>query len=276
MSIENEEVEALDVQDEAPSENSVEAKARDLGWKPQEEFKGPPEKWRSAEEFMHRADTAAPLLKGRVDRLERQLASQQQFHEQQMAMQKAVYESQMQELKGQRREAIELGDVETTEALDSRIDDIRDKMREVPEPIKQPQISPELQAFADRHSHWLDKDAEITADAVAIGASLRQRQQSEGWTEKEFIVHLERRLRDLHGDRLEPKRDRSAVEGGTRGAPRGVKAPEGTVMTNKGPKSYRDLPPEAKEACEDMIGTKMFKGMTPEQARTFYVKNYIW
>ena len=57
------------------SENT-EQEARNLGWVPQEEFRGDPGKWVDAETFVERGHTIMPILKSNNKKLEEQLRSQ--------------------------------------------------------------------------------------------------------------------------------------------------------------------------------------------------------
>lgn len=49
----------------------IEERAREMGWRPQEEFRGDPGKWVDAETYVERGETLAPLLKVKNEKLER-------------------------------------------------------------------------------------------------------------------------------------------------------------------------------------------------------------
>ena len=49
-------------EDATPQPAETEDKARRLGWVPKEEFKGDPENWRSADEFMARGEQLLPIV----------------------------------------------------------------------------------------------------------------------------------------------------------------------------------------------------------------------
>jgi hypothetical protein len=51
----------------------VEATARSMGWAPKEQFKGDPEKWVDAAEYVSRGETVMPLLKANNRRLQQEL-----------------------------------------------------------------------------------------------------------------------------------------------------------------------------------------------------------
>ena len=51
-------------------EVNVEQEARTLGWVPQEEFKGDPNRWVDADTFVERGHTVMPILRKNNERLE--------------------------------------------------------------------------------------------------------------------------------------------------------------------------------------------------------------
>ena len=52
---------------------AVESIARRWGWKPKEEFRGPPDRWTSAEDFVARGENELPILRERNRNLDRQV-----------------------------------------------------------------------------------------------------------------------------------------------------------------------------------------------------------
>ena len=50
--------------------SDVEQRARDMGWVPKEEFRGPEENWKSAEDFVRIGENYMPVLKERLGKLE--------------------------------------------------------------------------------------------------------------------------------------------------------------------------------------------------------------
>ncbi len=53
-------------------ENPVEDRAYKMGWVPKDQFKGKPELWRPAEEFVERGETLIPFLNKKIRKLEKQ------------------------------------------------------------------------------------------------------------------------------------------------------------------------------------------------------------
>lgn len=127
--------------------------ASDMGWRPQEQWRGDPEKWKPAHEFIRSTvDVNTKLssrLKGVEDTLHRVASTSAQLTE------RAVAEAR-QKVLTERQEAIEMGDVAGVNAADA-------KLRSLPEP--EPLTPPETQDFQARND-WFGKDQEATAWAV--------------------------------------------------------------------------------------------------------------
>lgn len=49
----------------------VEQEARKMGWVEEELWKGDPDKWRPAEEFVERGKNIVPILRDRLEKMER-------------------------------------------------------------------------------------------------------------------------------------------------------------------------------------------------------------
>lgn len=66
------------VENGADEQAATETRARDMGWQPQENWKGAPEKWVDAAEFVKRGETFVPFLQHTRKRLEGELAQERQ------------------------------------------------------------------------------------------------------------------------------------------------------------------------------------------------------
>lgn len=104
---------------------SVEDRARDMGWVPQDEWKGNADQWRPAEEFVRRGEEILPIVKSRLEKSEDQVNTltrkiddltqdyNDRFERMQRTSQLAL-ERQAQQIKAhyetKKREAVELAD----------------------------------------------------------------------------------------------------------------------------------------------------------------------
>jgi hypothetical protein len=132
---------------EPPPDNgdaAIEARAREMGWKPLAEYRGPPGRWQPAKNFIERGENELPIvrdrnrrLEERVGRLEGEISGLRSTASEQLQIIKdlrdmgaranqAGYERAMAEIKSKQRQAVAAGDtpaydqlVEQAEALAS-------------------------------------------------------------------------------------------------------------------------------------------------------------
>lgn len=140
-----------------------ESAAREKGWKPKEEYEGDDNAWVGAEEFVKRQPlfdkikTQSKKLK-ELEKTVEAMAKHYQTNIQQ-AKERAIAD-----LKAQRKEAIELGDTNTVDQIDQKIDHVK----AMPDPDIQPKgMAPEIEQFVAENSSWFNKDEEMTSFAVA-------------------------------------------------------------------------------------------------------------
>lgn len=166
---------------EVPGEIApVEVKARELGWRPLEEYDGPEEKWVDAGEFVSRQ----PLFE-KIDSLKTELWKSKQEHQKEFnqikqhfnEMKEVEFKRALEYLKAQKSEAIESGDSKLVVEIDDRIDELKDqraaeKINQVPQEQKGP--NPEFVAWAEKNS-WYAQDTELRGDADAFAMAFISR-----------------------------------------------------------------------------------------------------
>lgn len=158
---------------EAPT---VETQAREMGWKPLEEFEGDRNKWVNAEIFVARAplfekiEADKKAHRREVEEL-KQAVKALADHNKNVSV--AAYQQALQDLKAQKRAALEDGD--TTKAL--QISEQIDEIRNNPPAIPQINTSPTPAIFVDwtNENPWYTSDPELRKEADVIGASLALR-----------------------------------------------------------------------------------------------------
>lgn len=274
----------------------IEQTARNMGWRPQEEYKGNPEKWVSAEEFVERGEHVMPILRENNKRLQKELENtkgqintlKQAFEESQESIKalkqhydestaRAV-EAAKRSLRDELRTARESGDTEAEFAIMDKLDELRDTERKAKETPKakeapkkkndsQPNADPEVTAWYEERE-WFGVDKKRTKAITRIAEDLRE--DGNDMVGVEFLDECERILLEQEGEKEEEpeRRPRSKVEGTpTRGNSRSVQA-----------KSFASLPREAQQACledaERLVGkNKAFKTLDEwkaEYAKTYY------
>lgn len=263
--VENADAEAPEGAD-APADNtpSVEDRARTLGWRPKEEFKGDESRWIDAETFVRRGEDVLPILKANNRQMEKALAARdselskvkatlERFAEHHNKTEQRAYERALRELKGDIAQAAAAGDVQGVLDKTEELSELQAEAKAKPAAQDAPQEPPEFTAWkAD--NPWFGKDKALTAATAALGEEL----VGEGYTGAALIKEVDKRLRAEFPNKFEnpARRQAATVEGG--GAP-----------PRKAGKTYSDLPPDAKAACDDFV--KRVPGFTREK----YVKDFF-
>lgn len=210
---------------EAPPPPSVEDIAANMGWSPKENWRGDPDKWKPAHEFVAAtADINAKLVAklNAVDQRTEVLARTYQA-----ATEKALAE-QRQQLLAERREAIEFGDVAKVEALDEEIQALPSTTQ------PQPAQLPEVQTFVEKHAAWFGKDQEATNWARNRAGELA----AQGIGPARQLATVERELGTLFPEYAEKPKPKPVAlsQPGNRGA-------------TKRALTLADLPKEAQQAA---------------------------
>lgn len=146
-----------------PTAVTVEDLAREKGWSDKEAFKGDPEKWVDAVEYLrgHRE----PILEKvgnysrEIKNLKKTIEQMAKFHNQQV---EAQVKKEVAALKAERREAIELGDVARVDAIDHQIHTT----------VQQTPVAPQNQVAGEvldwvAENPWFNEDKERRSFAIA-------------------------------------------------------------------------------------------------------------
>lgn len=267
------------------SEN-IEARARDLGWVPAEEYRGDPSTWRSAEDFVERGERILPIVKSHNRKLEADLARTNAEMHKMAALYKASQESiselqafheqnlkdrlaqQKLQLAGELQAARDAGDVRAEVDVQTRIAELgRTPEPKVAAPAPAPTPAPAAQAVdpalaAWRAANpWFGTDTRRTQTTMGIANLIAaENPDLEG---QAFVDRLNQEL----AARNQPGGGFSKVGGGRPSGEGGGGGGRGT--------GYDSLPSEAREACDrmakKMVGEgRAFKDMASWQ--TYYAK----
>ncbi len=143
------------VNDHAP--DPVDTLASEMGWAPKDQFKGNPEDWKPAADFIKAGRDIQKTLS-------RELKDVRSTVETMSRTQGALLQQQIEERDaywlGKRREAIQEGDEAAVEHADRQREHLA---RQVPSPHTE---DPAGRTFVERHSAWWGKDTEATRYAV--------------------------------------------------------------------------------------------------------------
>lgn len=272
---------------ESAAAPEVQQKAEKLGWIPPARFKGAPEKFIDAEDFIERGETVLPIVKEQNRRLQAELealkgegaktaaaleaaqtAIEQIEERHTVATQKAVEEARRQ-LKAQLAAASEAGDHEGIAELTDQLTKLKDaaddaKARPV-EKAPPPFVPPTDLVAWNEENPWFGKDARKTRLALTIAQELRE--GGETSTGRVFYEKVAEELAETLGVKDTPP---SKVEGARNGDEQDTRS--------KGKKGYSALPADAKAACDsdarNFVGPgKRYK--TQQEWRDRYAELYF-
>jgi hypothetical protein len=149
-----------------PEPNKFEESARAKGWKPKEEFEGDEGKWIGAEEFLKREPLFDRIKQttNEVKELKKTIEAMATSYKKNV---EAEVSKRLVELRSQKKEAIQIGDVEKVEEIDKAIEEQKQIKADVP---KQEDIKPEIKEFVDANP-WFNSNKEMADFAIAYNKS---------------------------------------------------------------------------------------------------------
>lgn len=124
---------------ETEANAELEQEAREVGWRPQEEFKGDPDKWLPAKDYLQKAETMLPILRGNLKTLKKELKDRDQKHIAELAAIKGTlgevrefyskaeeraYERAVKDVRAQMKQAVAEGDTEAYNAAEAQLDEL--------------------------------------------------------------------------------------------------------------------------------------------------------
>lgn len=289
----------------------MEARALKMGWTPKDRFRGDPENFVDAEEFVRRGEEFLPFLKSNNKALQKELnelkgtvASQANTlkanAEAMETLKKHNTEAAVRKVKEQRKETrlqIEAARkedkpelvVELQEQLDEQEDALRKAAEDEPEPEPTGRKaaprsngkddtdytkSPEFQQFLEDNPWW-NTDKRARAVSLTIGQELAAAGELADMTPTErFEKIAEETKKYLRMG--EPSRRTSKVDNGSSEHDDGANAHGGGGRRN-GQKGYAELPADAKAACENDAMRLVGEGRaykTIKEWRVAYAEQY--
>lgn len=236
---------------------SVEDRARRMGWVPKEDFRGDETRWVDAAAFVERGENELPILRERNRRLDGKLSEMEQTlrdfvkHHEKTA--KREYDRAVKDLEKQHKEAVSVGDVAAATEAAKEMAELK---ADAPKPADKKENDPVVAAWV-KDNAWFNNSESLNSFATAYHGELMKEKPGLSLAEnlEEVTKEVRRRFPEKFGN---PRRnDPPAVEGAGGGGSR------------KRGKTYTDLPPEARAACDRFTKQKL---MTREQ----YVAEYEW
>jgi len=256
----------------------IEARAYRMGWRPKDQYKGPDDKWISADQYIEVATESMPVLRktlktmeDKYDKTERRLAEMAEafnvYREFATKAEVRAYEKARSELVTERDAAIAQADVSAVKAVDAKIAEHEATKPAEPKRVDRtadpaPPLAPEIQDWIEANP-WFNDDPDMKADATDIDNGLRIREPT--LSIRDRLAKVKMKVQRLYPEKFANTR---------REAPSAVGSSNGVAARKKNEKSYENLPPEAKKACDKLV--LQMKGHKKPFTRDEYVADYEW
>lgn len=271
-------------QSQAGDERDYEAEARKMGgWKPKEEWDGPPEKWVDAKTFVERGETNPGILRQRVDKLDKTLAQERaeaQRREQETQKhldgmrrtQKFALERQREQFTAQieavKQQAARDGDPELynharqqeQQAQQAWAQEDKQLSEAYPQPQQQQQQAPppHVADWLERNP-WYQQDQAMQQIAIGIEQDLLAR--APGLSEAERLEKVSQRVREVLPDRFggqQQQQQKPQANGQANGQARRQGSPVESAQRMAGPQNsasgrFGELPGDAKREYKALV-----------------------
>lgn len=241
-------------------EGTIEEKAKAMGHVPEEEWKGDPDKWRPAKDFVERGENIIPILKKRHDDLEKKFgdlksdfditlkANRREVEEAKKAAYELAtkdYEAKIKTLDKKEFEAISDRDEEEYAKIKKERNDLKKPEAPKIEPV--PVDNTEFEEWSKKEK-WYTEDPELAKVANAQGVALFNQYPEKPLSE--IFEMTTKNVKLLRPDKFKnPRREEpGAVEDG-----------EGGPALN-GDKSFANLPKSAKDSYKRLAAEFKLKG----------------
>jgi hypothetical protein len=254
-------------------EEPIEVRARRLGWKPREEFaSGPPQNWKTAEEFVEAGDRELPLIRAnnrkletQVSRLSRDLTAVTESLAHMTEMQQKAYEraykKAREDLERQRDAAVEGADRAAFAAAEKGLKELDAEAPKPPPKPVQPRVAeppPEVLEWSDQNP-WFLADATLREKAERI--HMRIQQARPGLSLRENLAEVTAEMRRQHPEIAgeNPRRNGAAEVSGA--------GTDNGPTRRSGAKTFDAMPADSKAAYERYAKAMKARGgaLTKEQ-----------
>jgi hypothetical protein len=180
---------------ETPELSPTEQQASRHGWVPKEEWKGNPDEWRPAREFVERGEMIGKILaQGRE--LQDLKSAVQFMSEAQRKQYAAGYANAVADLKKQRDAALDEGDLKQAQQLNDKIADIKDQQKVAVAQVAQP-ATPTGPSYQFNQWHgsnsWYGADKVLTKLADSLGLTFKE--ENPNSTEADMLQYVEKTVK---------------------------------------------------------------------------------
>lgn len=235
---------------EAPQLTTIEQKASEQGWVPQDQWDGEPDAWRPAKEFLDRGELFKKI--DDQNRVIKQLKhTQELFARHHDKVRETEYKRALSELKAKKRDAYIEGEIDKVLEIDEEIEAVK-VARSIPAPQPQPEpaVNPVFTAWVQKNS-WYNDNKAMRAFADKLGNELGA---AGGISPSDLLTEVESQVKKEFAHKFQnPRRQQAAaVEG------------EGKAGAGKSQKAESfELSAEEEKACTKFV--KTIPGYTREK-----------
>lgn len=292
----DEEEDLQGLEDQGPSQEAIEREARELGWVPQDKFRGNKDKWVPAEEFLEKGKNLLPILRSTNDRLKGQLAERDRrldamaaqvenantaiarLNEHWSNANKQAVARAKEQLKEELKTAREEGDTDSELQILDKLHELREAEKTPePKPAAKPTPTPKDSAIAPENQAWFDARPWFGGDAPEDKKKSKAYQRiaedlrDDGSDLKgvEFLDEVERIYEEKNGGEAPPQTRRTSKTG--------TPTPQARSTSQSSAKGWNDLPAEAKQACMEFADSVVGPGKTyktVDEWKKEYAKTY--
>lgn len=271
----------------APERSETETRARAMGWVGKDEFRGPAEHWRDADEFVKRGEDELPILRERnkdmarkVAEFEERVARQEREFADRVGkierMSTAALVRQREQITAEyeaaKRHAVADGD---TQRYDQLSRDQGQAVRQFDEQYHQATAQPQRQQGPDLPPHvaaevsvWTEQNQWFNSDPIlnqyAQTVHMHLNQSKPGLALRDNLAEVAREVRQRFPEKFNMERRSSptAVESGGGGLPSGGRRARGIA----------DIPAEERRIGQEFVNAGAYKDMN-EFAKSFWAQN---
>lgn len=260
-------------------DSDVETRARQMGWKPREEFRGRGDQWLPPEQFLERGFESPAVMAERLKVMTDRMAGFERSNRDlttkfdqaidtintmttmARSSERRAYERARADLEREREKAVEAGDTQTFRRLDTEIRDLDKAAPAAPvtpsttAPVVTPQGQPQPNgpdpAVLDfyRRNPWYGKDAAMTAEADLIHTGLLNTRRD--LTMEQNLAEVQRRINAQFRTERAPPTETTGTDDNPRRSEPGAVSPASTGTNNTrrtDRRSFNNMPEESKQA----------------------------
>ena len=253
------------------TQEAIETRATEKGWKPLDQFEGDPVDWVEAKEFVGRQKLYDRIndLKGTITKQTREFQTDmKQVLANMSKIRETEYKKALADLEAKREMAIEDDDTRAVVKVSKAIEKLHEE--KASETVAQSAAAqttagptPEFTEWNEKNT-WFQTDSEMRADAISIGVGYAAGNPNK--SQLEVLTYVTAKVKKMYPEKFEVKEKRqvdSKVEGANSGSARKLdRDSQSKTLT------LRDLPEEHLAIAKTIIKSGTLKKMAEKNKRS--------